>query len=76
MCGGCEGVGVYCSLSFQILKLNTQCSDTFKLMTHACVSIFQSFMVYVAAFYGNLGNYKSFGDTKFIPAVSKVRKIA
>eukprot|EP00931_Biecheleriopsis_adriatica_P029224 TRINITY_DN17381_c0_g1_i1.p1 TRINITY_DN17381_c0_g1~~TRINITY_DN17381_c0_g1_i1.p1 ORF type:complete len:737 (+),score=131.69 TRINITY_DN17381_c0_g1_i1:84-2294(+) len=24
-------------------------------------------LMYVAAFYGNLGNYKSFGDTKFIP---------
>ena len=26
-------------------------------------------MIYAAAFYGNLGNYKSFGDTKFIPAL-------
>jgi len=24
-------------------------------------------MMYAAAFYGNLGNYKSFGDTKFVP---------
>jgi dipeptidyl-peptidase-3 len=24
---------------------------------------------YAAAFYGNLGNYKSFGDTKFVPAL-------
>ena len=34
----------------------------------------QDFIIYVAAFYGNLGNYKSFGDTKFIPALSKVRR--
>ena len=27
-------------------------------------------MMYVAAFYGNLGNYKSFGDTKFVPEIS------
>lgn len=29
-------------------------------------------MIYAAAFYGNLGNYKSFGDTKFIPDLPKV----
>ena len=28
-------------------------------------------MMYCAAFYGNTGNYKSFGDTKFVPDVSK-----
>ena len=27
-------------------------------------------IMYSAAFYGNLGNYKSFGDTKFVPACS------
>jgi len=26
-------------------------------------------LIYSAAFYGNLGNYKSFGDTKFVPAL-------
>ena len=26
-------------------------------------------MIYAAAFYGNLGNYKSFGDTKFVPGL-------
>lgn len=30
----------------------------------------RSFMAFVADFYGNLGNYKSFGDTKLLPAVS------
>lgn len=29
-------------------------------------------MIYAAAFYGNLGNYKSFGDTKFVPDLPKV----
>nr|KAI8740570.1 dipeptidyl peptidase 3-like [Biomphalaria glabrata] len=35
------------------------------------------FLIYAAAFYGNMGNYKSFGDTKFIPNVdeSKVEKL-
>ncbi|EDO43060.1 predicted protein [Nematostella vectensis] len=32
---------------------------------------FTSFLTYVAAFYGNIGNYKSFGDTKFIPNLPK-----
>ena len=30
-------------------------------------------MLYCAAFYGNLGNYKSFGDTKFVPALAPPR---
>ena len=32
----------------------------------------QNFLIYAAAFYGNLGNYKSFGDTKFVPDLPKV----
>lgn len=28
--------------------------------------------MYVASFFCNMGNYKSFGDTKFIPALPKV----
>lgn len=31
---------------------------------------FTDFIVYAAAIYSNKGNYKSFGDIKFIPAVS------
>jgi len=33
----------------------------------------QNFLIYTAAFYGNLGNYKSFGDTKFVPDLPKVQ---
>lgn len=29
----------------------------------------RAFFIYAAAFYCNMGNYKSFGDTKFVPAV-------
>ncbi|KAL9953202.1 hypothetical protein ACROYT_G040579 [Oculina patagonica] len=32
---------------------------------------FENFLIYAAAFYGNLGNYKSFGDTKFVPDLPK-----
>jgi dipeptidyl-peptidase-3 len=27
-------------------------------------------LLYAAAFYGNMGNYKSFGDTKFVPTIA------
>jgi len=30
-------------------------------------------LIYSAAFYGNIGNYKSFGDTKFVPELSADR---
>lgn len=32
-------------------------------------------LMYCASFFGNMGNYKSFGDTKFIPDIPKDRFI-
>ncbi|BFZ07144.1 hypothetical protein BsWGS_10183 [Bradybaena similaris] len=33
----------------------------------------EAFLIYAAAFYCNMGNYKSFGDTKFVPGVDKTK---
>lgn len=33
---------------------------------------FDAFLLYVAAFYCNTGNYSDFGDRKFVPQVEKV----
>lgn len=32
---------------------------------------FQAMMIFIAGFYSNMGNYKSFGDTKFVPNIPK-----
>ena len=51
----------------------SECSDEFKASVMEKLSDASSYdqaMIYVASFLANLGNYKSFGDTKFVPACS------
>ena len=36
--------------------------------------LLQSLLVYASAVFTNMGNYKSFGDTKFIPELDKVQQ--
>jgi len=34
---------------------------------------FQALLIYASGVYANMGNYKSFGDSKFIPNLPKVK---
>ncbi|XP_069064068.1 dipeptidyl peptidase 3 [Pleurodeles waltl] len=45
------------------------------LAQHLCITEqdYQALLVYTAGFFANMGNYKSFGDTKFIPNLPKER---
>lgn len=36
------------------------------------LSYFQALLMYAAFFFTNMGNYKSFGDTKVVPSLDKV----
>lgn len=36
------------------------------------ILLLQAFLMYSAAFLSNVGNYKSFGDIKFIPDIPQV----
>ena len=52
----------------------SECSDEFKASVVeklSDASAYDQAMIYVASFLANLGNYKSFGDTKFVPACSQ-----
>jgi len=47
-------------------------NDVMYYSIYIATEITQALMTFAAAFYCNMGNYKGFGDTKFIPGLSKV----
>ena len=55
-----------------ILALHTHCSGNYSTLTSTGISSssIQLYLEYAAQFLGNSGNYKSFGDSKFIPRLS------
>ncbi|XP_055956733.1 dipeptidyl peptidase 3 isoform X2 [Patella vulgata] len=66
-----ESPGVY--LLLQKVFRSQPISELEKIALDSGVSAeeFQSLLIYAAGFYANMGNYKSFGDSKFIPKLSK-----
>lgn len=54
-------------------KTPEECKETALTKDGISETEWQQALLYVAGFYGNLGNYKSFGDTKFIPQLSPER---
>ena len=65
-------------LIFSLLRLafdfmSSEAVKKFEQLQGACevsTEAFDQAMAYIAGFFGNLGNYKSFGDTKIIPECS------
>ena len=54
------------TFSQDLEKLKSQC-----LKNGISVNEYQSILVYCSAVLNNCGNYKSFGDTKFVPDVDE-----
>ena len=46
-------------------------------LIHCVCSIImlQAFLLYTCAVFSNMGNYKSFGDTKIVPGISRVSEM-
>ena len=40
--------------------------------SHFCILLLQAFLLYTSSVFSNMSNYKSFGDTKIVPNISKV----
>ena len=57
-------VSVESELIFDLIRYVHKCFDNGNYPNNNC---FKDYLEYVSQFLSNLGNYKSFGDTKFIP---------
>ena len=59
-----------------IVELHNHCKGDWKSLqqqTNVSAEEIRHFLNYAAQFLGNGGNFKSFGDTKFLPRISKQR---
>nr|XP_044997461.1 dipeptidyl peptidase 3 isoform X3 [Jaculus jaculus] len=61
---------------YALLSRLFRAQDPDQLLQHALAEgltkeEYQAFLVYAAGVYSNMGNYKSFGDTKFVPNLPK-----
>ncbi len=58
---------------FRLLRMTTAFQTPAELRERAISKVseedFNHFMVYCAGFFANMGNYKSFGDSKFVPGL-------
>ena len=77
---GCVYLRVHIYLSLAACLIYIRLRSLLKLFkslfVDVCVCVWmcvpQSFMLYSCAVFSNMGNYKSFGDTKIVPGISKV----
>ena len=61
------------SYIFVTIPLGCIFNNLYNTYMRVCVlSYFQALLMYAAFFFTNMGNYKSFGDTKVVPSLGKV----
>lgn len=58
--------------AFAEVSNNIRCYTRIIVVNDIMYPLLQALVTYAAAFYCNMGNYKGFGDTKFIPGLPKV----
>lgn len=66
-----ESPGIFLLLQKLFRNQSIDCLKEEALKIGLSEDDFQAILIYAAGFYNNMGNYKSFGDRKFIPNLSK-----
>ncbi|XP_051956429.1 dipeptidyl peptidase 3 [Xyrauchen texanus] len=66
-----ESANIYVLLQKMFRKQAPAQLEAVAIAAGLSAEVFQAFLVYAAGLYANMGNYKSFGDTKFIPNLPK-----